>query len=93
VRLPRAELMFWKAALLGAKMVKLGVVLTASVRLVALTAPRKALRPASCAMVLTFGGIVRRLSMMWITPPSNAMSFESVSFDQVDDGRRYLQLQ
>jgi hypothetical protein len=47
VRLLRAELMSWKASLLGAKMVRSGVVLTASVRLVALTAPRKALRPAS----------------------------------------------
>jgi hypothetical protein len=47
VRLERAELMSWKAALLGAKMVRSGVLVTASVRLVALTAPRKALRPAS----------------------------------------------
>jgi hypothetical protein len=74
VRLLRAELMSWNASLFGAKMVRSGVVLTASVRLVALTAPRKALRPASWATVLTFGGIVRRPSMMWMTPPSNAMS-------------------
>ena len=77
VRLPSAELMSSNAPLLGAKMVKSGVVLTASVRFVALTAPRKALRPASWAMTLTFGGIVRRPSMTWITPPSNAMSFGS----------------
>jgi hypothetical protein len=74
VRLARAELMSWKAALLGAKMVRSGVVVTASVRPVALTAPRKALRPASWATVLTFGGKVRRPSITWMTPPSKAMS-------------------
>jgi hypothetical protein len=74
VRLLTAELMSWNAALLGAKMVRSGVVLTASERLAALTAPRKALRPASWATVLTFGGIVRRPSITWMTPPSNAMS-------------------
>jgi hypothetical protein len=72
--------MSWNASLLGAKMVRSGVVLTASVRLVALTAPRKALRPASWATVLTFGGIVRRPSMMWMTPPSNAMSWQLLAY-------------
>jgi len=47
VRFESAELMLWKASLLGAKMVRSGVVLTVSVRSVLLTAPRKALRPAS----------------------------------------------
>lgn len=71
--LASTELMLWKAALLGAKMVRSGVVFRASVRSVALTAPRKAVRLASWATVLTFGGMESSPSMMWMTPPLNSM--------------------
>jgi len=69
LRLPRAEPMFWKASLLGAKMVMFGVLLTVSNKSVALMAPRRATRSAAERVSAVFSGRVRTLSMMWITPP------------------------
>jgi hypothetical protein len=58
-----ADPMLWKASLIGAKMVRSGVESTASMRLVALRAPRRAVRFAADAVAETFSGSVRTRSM------------------------------
>lgn len=65
----RAEPMFWKAWLVGAKTVTSGVVLTVSTRLAETRAPRTEVRPAAVAVSETELGMVRTVSIMWITPP------------------------
>jgi hypothetical protein len=69
VRFGRAEPIAWKASLLGAKMVTSERPLTASTRSAAVRAPASEVRFAAMAVVETFGGRVRTVSMTWTTPP------------------------
>jgi hypothetical protein len=78
VRLERLPPMAWRAALLGAKMVTLGRLLTVSSRLVAFSAPRSEFNPAAVSVLLMFSGRVRRLSMTWMTPPVKLTFFISL---------------
>ena len=63
LKLPTAEPMAWKAALLGTKTVTSVKPSTAPTRLVSVRAPAAALRPASIAVAEMFNGIVRTASM------------------------------
>lgn len=69
----RTEPMFWKAALLGAKIVTSLRPLTAPRSLVALRAPYAELSFALTRVSETLVGMVRTLLMMWIVPPVKLM--------------------
>ena len=73
VRLPTAEPMAWKAALLGTKAVISMAESTASTSLVPIRAPAAALRPAASAVAEMLRGTVRTVSMTWRTPPVKLM--------------------
>lgn len=64
-----------KAALVGAKMVRSGVVSTAATRSAVVRAPASAVRLAARAVVEALAGTVRTVSMMWTTPPENWTSW------------------
>jgi len=70
VRFERPEAMSWKAEFEGAKIVMSDAELRVEVRfVVALRAPRKAVRLAFWATEERLPGMERRESMMWTTPP------------------------
>lgn len=71
--------MDWKASLLGANIVRSGAV--SSVEAICgflLTAPTRAVRPAACAVVETFWGGVRTVSMIWTMPPVKFVSYQTM---------------
>lgn len=70
-----AEPMAWKAALEGAKMVTSLRESTAETRFVCVKAPAKAVSWESIAEPEAERGIVKTVSMMWITPPVNMTSY------------------
>ena len=69
VRLPVAEPIAWKAALLGANTVTSMAESRASTRLAWVKAPATALKPACSAVKEMFCGRVKTWLMMWTTPP------------------------
>lgn len=63
------------AALEGAKIVTSFSPLTVEIRLVALRAVANVVNPAATAVVESEVGTVRTVSIMWITPPVNLISY------------------
>lgn len=88
VRFASAEAMLANAALDGAKMVTSLSSSTVEVRLVAFNAPTIAVRPAANAVSDGDSGMVKSLSMMWMTPPVKLRSWRNLvsNFEQ-EDGR------
>ncbi len=74
-----AEPIAWKAAFEGAKMVTSLRLSTAGTRFTWVRAPARAVRELSTADMAGERGIVRTVSMMWITPPENMISWTTVS--------------
>lgn len=72
--LARVEPMFWKASLLGAKIVRSGVVLTYSSREALTTAPPMAVRLNVGQVEMKFVGGIRKESREWTMPLSNLRS-------------------
>lgn len=72
-----AEPMAWKAAFEGAKIVTSLRLSTAETRLVVVRAPARAVSSESMAELAGERGMVRTVSMMWITPPVNMTSYSS----------------
>ncbi len=67
--LVKTEPMAWKASLEGAKMVTSVSASTVSVKFVAVRAPAREVTFNEPAVSETDWGIVRTLSMIWMTPP------------------------
>lgn len=63
MRVPRADPMFWKASFVGAKMVRLGVLLTVSTREALTRAPRSEVSSAARRVSAALTGRVRRRSI------------------------------
>jgi hypothetical protein len=63
------------AALEGAEIVTSFSPLTVEIRLVALRAEANNVNPVATAVVESEVGMVRTVSMMWITPPVNLISY------------------
>ena len=74
LRLATAEPMAPKAALEGAKMVTSDNPLTVETKLAVVRAEARDVRPAAIAVTESEAGMVRTVSMMWITPSVNLMS-------------------
>jgi len=74
-----AEPIAWKAALEGAKMVISLRLSTAETRFTWVRAPARAVRELSTADIAGERGIVRTVSMMWITPLENMISWTVIS--------------
>lgn len=72
-RLARFPPIFWKAALLGMKQVRSGVLSSAWVRLVFWIAPTAEVRLRATPVAEMFCGRVRKRSITWIVPLSNGM--------------------
>jgi hypothetical protein len=73
LRLPSTEPMAPKAALEGAKMVTSDNPLTVETKLAVVRAEARDVRPAATAVAESEAGMVRTVSMTWITPPVNMM--------------------
>jgi hypothetical protein len=71
LRLATAEPMAPKAALEGAKMVTSDNPLTVETKLAVVRAEARDVRPAAIAVAESEAGMVRTVSMMWITPSVN----------------------
>jgi hypothetical protein len=69
LRFPTAEPMASKASLEGAKMVTSERELTVGTRLAAVKAPVREVRLAAAAVEESEVGMVRTVSIIWITPP------------------------
>lgn len=68
------EPMVWKAALLGAKMVRSGFVSREVSRLALTTAPPKPVRLKVCTVLRRGSGGMKKESMMWTMPFWKGMS-------------------
>ena len=78
VRLDSAVPRFWKARLLGAKMVMFSAVSMKGAREALANAPPAAVRlNAEQVRVKSTGGM-RNVSMVWMMPPLKAMSWDGV---------------
>lgn len=74
MRLPTALPILAKAALVGAKIVTSVRESTVLTRLACVRAPAREVRPVSRAVVESFGGMGRTVSISWIMPPLNCVS-------------------
>lgn len=70
-----ADPMAPNAALEGAKIVTSFSPLTVVIKLLALRAEASDVNPAATAVAESEAGMVRTVSMMWITPPVNLISY------------------
>lgn len=76
VRLAAAGPSFLNAALVGAKMVKSWVQLTSATRSAVAKAETRSVNPSNVAVSETSDGTVKTVSMTWMMPPSNWISWE-----------------
>ena len=67
--------MAWNASLLGANTVKSDTISTVDATPALTTAPMTLESPKVVPVVEAFWGGTRKLSITWITPPSNLMSW------------------